>query len=146
MGPSKGHLPANLLQHRLLSPCVCKAVSLIFSIHLIHLLLLSRFFFIFKSVVTGVLPPSLMGLASSGSVCELADIGAAGHGESIWHLVPEATPAASPGLCFCQANRMHFGKNTLPNQIQFKLILIFSFSICDGYSQYVPGGECISRT
>lgn len=44
VGSSKGHLPANLLQHRLLSMWVCRAVSLMFSVHLIHLLLLSSFF------------------------------------------------------------------------------------------------------
>lgn len=84
--------------------------------------LAQQFFPHFKSLVTGVLPPSLMGLgsASRGSALELADIGSATRGESFWHLLLEATPAASPGLCFCQANQIHFGQNILPNRIPFK--------------------------
>jgi len=64
------------------------------------------FFLLFKYIIPGVLPPSLMSsaLASGGSVVESAGIGSVGRGGSFWQLLTEATPIAPLLPKPCHAN------------------------------------------
>jgi len=72
-----------------------------------------HFFRLFKYIITDALPPLLThsALASGGSILELAVTGSTRHGGSFWHLLTEATPAASPLPKPCHANPTQSGSS-----------------------------------